>query len=70
MAVESIDRFTVVSNAEQQYSVWFPGRALPPGWQASGFEGSRAECLAHIAEIWQDLRPLSLRVALAAGEAA
>ncbi|MER6268143.1 MbtH family NRPS accessory protein [Streptomyces sp900105755] len=70
MAVESIDRFTVVSNSEQQYSVWFPGRPLPLGWQASGFEGSRAECLAHIEEIWQDLRPLSLRVALAAGEAA
>jgi MbtH protein len=70
MAVESIDRCTVVSNSEQQYSVWFPGRPLPLGWRASGFEGTRAECLAHIEEIWQDLRPLSLRAALAAGEAA
>lgn len=28
---------------------------------AEGSEGTREECLARIAEIWTDLRPLSLR---------
>jgi len=59
-------RFRVVSNAEEQYSVWFAGRELPAGWRDEGFEGSRAECLEHINEVWTDLRPLSLRLALAA----
>ncbi|MGW7362023.1 MbtH family protein [Streptomyces sp. NPDC054841] len=58
--------FTVVHNIEEQYSVWFTGRPLPAGWQATGFTGTRDACLAHIAEIWTDLRPLSLRTALAA----
>jgi MbtH protein len=58
------DVFVVVRNAEQQYSVWFADREIPPGWQPGGFRGTRAECLTWIGEEWQDLRPLSLRNAL------
>jgi MbtH protein len=57
------DRMMVVCNAEEQYSVWFVGRDLPDGWRAVGFEGTRDECLARIAELWTDLRPRSLRAA-------
>jgi MbtH protein len=59
------DRFSVVRNAEEQYSVWFADREVPHGWDAVGFEGTRAECLAEIAVRWEDPRPLSLRRALA-----
>lgn len=55
------DRFRVVRNAEEQYSIWPDDRELPGGWFAVGVSGSRAECLAHIAEVWTDMRPLSLR---------
>ncbi|MBG0829766.1 MbtH family NRPS accessory protein [Planomonospora sp. ID67723] len=51
----------VVVNDEEQYSVWWPDRELPPGWTATGFEGSRQECLDHIAAVWTDMRPLSVR---------
>ncbi|GGS71619.1 MbtH protein [Planobispora rosea] len=51
----------VVVNDEEQYSVWWSGRELPPGWTATGFEGSRQECLDHIATVWTDMRPLSVR---------
>lgn len=36
-------------------------RALPPGWREAGKRGTKQECLAHIEEVWTDMRPLSLR---------
>ena len=63
----SDERFIVVRNAEDQHSVWFAGRDLPAGWTAAGFTGTRAECLARIATVWRDLRPLSLRGASQSG---
>ncbi|MCY1401746.1 MbtH-like protein [compost metagenome] len=44
----------VVVNAHKQYSIWPAERDIPSGWSAAGFEGSRTECLNHIAEIWPD----------------
>jgi len=55
----------VVINAEGQYSVWWDGRNLPAGWWATGTRGTRADCLAQIAELWSDMRPRSLRERLA-----
>ena len=53
--------YVVVVNDEEQYSVWRADRTPPAGWRATGFQGPRADCLAHIDEIWTDLRPRSLR---------
>ncbi len=55
------DRFTVVLNHEEQYSIWPDGRELPDGWRAVGRTGTEQECLDHIDEVWTDMRPLSLR---------
>jgi MbtH protein len=52
---------SVVVNDEEQYSIWPADRALPPGWRREGFTGTEDECLAHVDEVWTDLRPLSLR---------
>ena len=62
--------YSVVVNHEEQYSIWLAGRDLPLGWAKEGTEGSKDECLAHIDEVWTDMRPLSLRrrMARAAGE--
>ncbi len=54
-------RFRVVLNDEEQYSVWPVGGELPPGWRAEGFEGAKQECLTHIDGVWTDMRPASLR---------
>jgi MbtH protein len=51
----------VVMNDEEQYSIWFVDRELPPGWRNAGKEGPKDECLAYIDEVWTDMRPLSLR---------
>jgi MbtH protein len=53
--------FEVVMNDEEQYSIWPVGRAIPLGWRSVGKQGSRSECLAHIEEVWTDMRPRSLR---------
>lgn len=51
----------VVINHEEQYSVWFADREPPLGWKEVGKQGTKAECLAYIEEVWTDMRPLSLR---------
>ncbi len=63
-------QYQVVINHEEQYSIWPVGRDLPPGWSSAGFEGDRDACLAHIEEVWTDMRPLSLREKMAADERA
>jgi len=34
------------------------------GWRDEGTVGIRGECLAHIAVVWTDMRPTSMRRAL------
>ncbi len=57
--------YNVVMNHEEQYSIWPVGRPHAPGWTEVGISGTRQECLAHIKEVWTDMRPLSLREAMA-----
>lgn len=58
---EDQTRYRVVINHEEQYSIWPLDREVPVGWSDVGKHGSKAECLAHIEEVWTDMRPLSLR---------
>ena len=61
-AIDAGERiYRVVVNDEEQYSVWWADRELPAGWRAEGTNGTKQECLDHIAAIWTDMRPLSLR---------
>jgi MbtH protein len=58
---EDITMYKVVINHEEQYSIWPVDRGNPLGWSDGGKNGSKAECLAYIKEVWVDMRPLSLR---------
>jgi MbtH protein len=58
---EDTTRYRVVVNHEEQYSVWPEDRQNPAGWRDAGKSGTKSECLAYIAQVWTDLRPLSLR---------
>lgn len=51
----------VVISDEERYSIWPTYKAIPYGWRDGGFEGSKQACLDHIAAVWTDMRPLSLR---------
>ena len=68
MSDEDADKrsYLVVVNDEEQYSIWLADRELPPGWRAEGKSGTKDECLAHISEVWTDMRPRSLRIQMAA----
>jgi MbtH protein len=54
-------RYAVVINDEEQYSIWPADRRPPDGWHPVGVAGVKDDCLAHIGEVWTDLRPRSLR---------
>jgi MbtH protein len=58
---EDLRTYNVVANDEEQYSIWPADKTVPDGWRVVGKSGKKAECLAHIKEVWTDLRPLSLR---------
>lgn len=62
---EDEPEYQVVVNDEEQYSIWAADRVAPGGWRSGGFRGARGACLAHIDEVWADLRPLSARKGLA-----
>jgi MbtH protein len=53
--------YKVVINHEEQYSIWPADRDNAPGWLDEGTRGSKDNCLAHIKQVWTDMRPLSLR---------
>ena len=55
------DRYEVLRNDEDQYSLWLVGLDVPAGWQRVGKEGTREECSAYVDEVWTDMRPRSLR---------
>jgi MbtH protein len=57
--------YKVVVNHEEQYSIWPADRENGLGWNDAGYSGTKAECLAYIKEVWTDMRPLSLRKAMA-----
>ncbi|MGQ0679983.1 MAG: MbtH family protein [Actinomycetota bacterium] len=65
MSAETTDwqdgHLTVVVNEEGQYSIWPSYKDLPLGWLEGGKSGSKQECLEYIAEVWTDMRPLSLQ---------
>lgn len=54
-------RYLVVINHEEQYSIWPAEKAIPLGWNATGFQGRKEECLSHIKSVWTDIRPKSIR---------
>lgn len=58
--------FYVLVNDEDQYSLW-PGFAeVPAGWRVALGPESRAQCVDYVNANWTDMRPKSLREAMAA----
>jgi MbtH protein len=63
--LDTEELFVVVVNAEEQYSIIRLDREVPEGWQPAGFEGGRDSCVDWVDRHWQDMRPRSLRQAMA-----
>ena len=61
VAGERGEKYRVVINHEEQYSIWIADGKLPAGWKATDFVGTQKESLDHIEEVWTDMRPLEKR---------
>lgn len=53
--------FLVLTNAEEQRSLWPEFAPVPAGWAVVYGPETRKACIEHIERTWTDLRPLSLR---------
>lgn len=56
----------VLINDEEQYGIFPADLPLPGGWRDAGCTGTEDECVRYVDQHWTDMRPLSLRRALAA----
>ncbi|GFG67812.1 protein mbtH [Mycobacterium kubicae] len=57
--------FYVLINDEEQHSLWPAFAEVPAGWRVVTGPGTRADCLAYVEHNWADMRPKSLREAMA-----
>lgn len=55
------EKYFVVINHEEQYSIWPDWREIPLGWKAVGDSNTKEACLNWIETNWTDMRPKSLR---------
>ncbi|MFD5514906.1 MbtH family protein [Streptomyces sp. NPDC127066] len=65
VSTDRLERHVVVINEEEQYSIWPEGKAVPAGWRAVLEPAPKEQCLEYIEAHWTDMRPLSLRRAMA-----
>jgi len=59
--------FHVLVNDEEQHSLWPVFKDVPSGWRVVFGPASRQEAVDYVDTHWTDLRPKSLRDAMAAG---
>lgn len=57
--------FLVLVNDEWQHSLWPAFAEIPAGWRTVYGAAGRADCLEYVDRNWTDIRPKSLRDALA-----
>lgn len=60
---KNTDRFKVVINHEEQYSIWPVGERATKDWKDTRITGNLKQCQQYIEEVWTDMRPLSIRKA-------
>lgn len=52
--------YSVLSNEENQHSLWPASAPVPDGWTLAHGPGRREDCLTYVRENWHDLRPRSV----------
>ena len=62
--------FYVLVNDEGQHSLWPTFSPVPEGWLTVFGAESRESCLEYVETHWTDIRPKSLREAMAGDKAA
>lgn len=62
---ETDGSYHVLLNDEEQYSVWPATVDVPAAWRIALSDANHQDCLAFIENNWTDMRPRSLRSAMA-----
>jgi len=70
MEEEDTREYVVLVNIEEQYSLWLADLEIPKGWREVFARNNKKACLEYVKEVWTDMRPLSLRKAMAEANAA
>ena len=70
MEEEDTREYVVLVNCEEQYSLWLADLEVPKGWREVFARNNKKACLEYVKEVWTDMRPLSLRKAMAEANAA
>jgi MbtH protein len=65
MEEEDTREYVVLVNCEEQYSLWLADLEVPKGWREVFARNNKKACLEYVKEVWTDMRPLSLRKAMA-----
>jgi len=52
------DRYKVVINHEEQYSIIQADQLVSRGWREVGKIGSKEQCLNYIEEVWTDMKAI------------
>lgn len=55
----------VLRNHEGRYSILRASHPVPAGWTPVGDAALRTDCLERISALWSDMRPVSVREAVA-----
>ena len=55
------EKFIVLVNEEEQYSLWPSFKEVPLGWTKVLNASTKAECQEYVRKVWIDMRPKSLR---------
>ncbi|WP_030681070.1 MbtH family protein [Streptomyces rimosus] len=58
-------QYHVLTNDENQHSLWPAFAEIPAGWQSVFGPEGRQACLDYVEEHWTDMRPRSLAEAMA-----
>lgn len=61
---EESQYYIALVNHEEQYSIWPAIKPIPSGWRHAGKTGLKEDVVEYIAEVWTDMRPLSIRLGL------
>lgn len=69
MEEEDTREYVVLVNIEEQYSLWLADLEIPKGWKEVFPRNNKKACLEYVKEVWTDMRPLSLRKAMAEANA-
>ena len=69
MEEEDTREYVVLVNIEEQYSLWLADLEIPKGWREVFARNNKKACLEYVKEVWTDMRPLSLRKAMAEANA-